>query len=81
MVRDGTVELVKVAGEENPAHILTKFVAADLLNKMLSKIGLKFPWWAKFCCTRIAQRSHFKHEEKTSETLLAQLDSVHEAEE
>ena len=42
LVRDGTIELVKVPGAENPADILTKYVAADLLNKMLGKIGMRF---------------------------------------
>ena len=41
-VRDGTVQLLKVAGVDNPADIFTKYVAADLLNKMLGKLNLIF---------------------------------------
>ena len=40
-MRDGTIALVKAAEAGNPADILTKYVAADLLNDMLSKIGMK----------------------------------------
>ena len=40
VVRSGRAELVKVLGSENPADILTKFVEAPLLKKMLSKMGM-----------------------------------------
>ena len=41
-VHEGHVDLLKVAGSENPADILTKYVSADLMNKMLLKLNLKF---------------------------------------
>ena len=41
-VRDRSVDLVKVLGAENPADILTKHVAADVLNKMLQNIGMVY---------------------------------------
>ena len=41
-IRDRSVDLVKVLGAENPADILTTYVAADLLNKMLQKIGMVY---------------------------------------
>ena len=41
-IRDRSVDLVKVLGAENPADVLTKYVAADLLNKMLQKIGMVY---------------------------------------
>ena len=41
-VRDGHIDLVKVLGAENPADILTKYVSADILNKMLEKLNLRF---------------------------------------
>ena len=41
-IRDRTVDLVKVLGAQNPADILTKYFAADLLNKMLQKIGMVY---------------------------------------
>ena len=41
-VRDGHIDLVKVLGAENPADILTKYVSADLLSKMLDKLNLRF---------------------------------------
>ena len=37
---DRCVDLVKILGTEYPADILTKDVAADLLNKMLQHIGM-----------------------------------------
>ena len=39
-VRDGSVQLLKVAGVDNPADIFTKYVASDLLVKMLAKLKL-----------------------------------------
>ena len=41
-VRDNSVELVEVLGADNPADIPTKYVAAELLTKMLTKINLQF---------------------------------------
>ena len=41
-IRDRNVDLVKVFGAEKPADILTKYVAADLVNKMLQKIGMVY---------------------------------------
>ena len=41
-VRDGHVDLFKVKGSENPADILTKYVSADLIYKMLLKMNLRF---------------------------------------
>ena len=41
-IRDRSVDLVQVLGTENPADILTKYVAADLLNKMLQNIGMVY---------------------------------------
>ena len=41
-IRDRSVDLVQVLGTEHPADILTKYVAADLLNKMLQHIGMVF---------------------------------------
>ena len=41
-VRESHVDLLKVAGSENPADILTKYVSADLMNKMLLKLNLNF---------------------------------------
>ena len=41
-IRDRSLDLVKVLGAENPADILTIYVAADLLNKMLQKIGMVY---------------------------------------
>ena len=41
-VREGHVDLLKMAGSENPADILTKYVSADLMDKMLLKLDLKF---------------------------------------
>ena len=40
--RDSFVDLVKVLGNEKPADILTKYVTADLLQKMLQKIGMVY---------------------------------------
>ena len=40
-VREGHVDLLKVAGNENPPDILTKYGSADLMNKMLLKLNLK----------------------------------------
>ena len=34
--------MVKVKGTENPADILTKYVSADMLEKMLKIINLRF---------------------------------------
>ena len=39
---DRSVDLIKILGTGNPADILTKCVAADLLNKMLQKIGMVY---------------------------------------
>ena len=41
-IHDRTVDLVKVLGAQKPANILTKYVAADLLNEMLQKIGMVY---------------------------------------
>ena len=41
-VREKKVDLVKVKGSENPADILTKYVTAEMLGRMLQKINLKF---------------------------------------
>ena len=41
-VREGHVDPLKVAGVTNPADILTKYVSADLMDKMLLKLILKF---------------------------------------
>ena len=41
-VREGHVDLVKVKGAENPADMLTKYVSADILEKMLKIINLRF---------------------------------------
>ena len=40
-VRDKVVDLVKVAGVDNPADILTKYVDRSILEKMLQKLGMK----------------------------------------
>ena len=40
VVRSGRVELLKVAGEENMADIMTKYVDRQLLDKMLAKMGM-----------------------------------------
>ena len=40
--RDRGVDLVKVPGIDNPADTLTTYVAADLLNKMLQKVGMVY---------------------------------------
>ena len=39
-VRDKIVDLVKVAGVDNPADILTKYVDRGILTKMLQKLGM-----------------------------------------
>ena len=39
-IRDRDVDLVKILGTDNPADVLTQYVAADLLNKMLGNIGM-----------------------------------------
>ena len=41
-VREGHVDLLKVAGSKNIAVILTKYVSADLMDKMLLKLNLEF---------------------------------------
>ena len=41
-VHEGHVDLLKVAGSESPADILTKYASADLMDKMLLKLNLKF---------------------------------------
>ena len=41
-VRDGHVELLKIKGADNPADILTKYVSAEILIKMLGKLNLIF---------------------------------------
>ena len=40
VVRSGRVELLKVAGEENMADIMTKYVDRQLLDKMLTQMGM-----------------------------------------
>ena len=39
-VRDKIVDLVKVAGVDNPADILTKYVERPLIQKMLATMGM-----------------------------------------
>ena len=39
-VRDGTVQLLKVLGADNPADIMTKYVDRAILEKMLGIMGL-----------------------------------------
>ena len=39
-IRDRCVDLVNIVGNENPADVLRKYVAADLLNKMREHIGM-----------------------------------------
>ena len=39
-VRDGTVQLLKVLGTDNPADIMTKYVDRTILKNMLGIIGL-----------------------------------------
>ena len=39
-VRDGTVQLLKVLGSENPADIMTKYTDRQTLEKMLRLVGL-----------------------------------------
>ena len=41
-VRDGHVDLLKVAGVDNPADILTKYTSSEILNKMLAKLNMTF---------------------------------------
>ena len=41
-VRNGKVELLKVAGTENPADIFTKYLDASIMNKALEKLNCKF---------------------------------------
>ena len=41
-IRDRSVDLVKVPGTEHPDDILKQYVAADLLNAMLQKIGMVY---------------------------------------
>ena len=41
-VRNGKVELLKVAGTENPADIFTKYLDASIMNKALEKDNCKF---------------------------------------
>ena len=36
----GHIKLIHVAGTDNPADILTKYVERPLIDKMLSKIGM-----------------------------------------
>jgi hypothetical protein len=38
LVRDGTLEVIKVAGTENPADLMTKHLAADLISAHLTKL-------------------------------------------
>ena len=40
-VRDNVVDLVKVAGVDNPADILTKYVDRGMITKMLRKLDMK----------------------------------------
>ena len=39
-VSDKIVDIVKVAGVDNPADILTKYVDRGILTKMLQKLGM-----------------------------------------
>ena len=39
-VRDGTVQLLKVLGADNPADIMTKYVDRAILDNMLGNVGL-----------------------------------------
>ena len=39
-IRDRSVDLVQAFGADNPADILTTYIAADLFNKMFQNIGL-----------------------------------------
>ena len=41
-VRDGHVDLAKVKGVGSPADILTKYVSAEILSRMLDILDLKF---------------------------------------
>ena len=41
-VRGGHVDLVKVKDVDNPADILTKYVSADILSRMLEILDLKY---------------------------------------
>jgi hypothetical protein len=38
LVRDGTLEVVKIAGTENPADLMTKHLAADFISAHLIKL-------------------------------------------
>jgi hypothetical protein len=38
LVRDGTIEVIKVAGTENPADLMTKHLAADLISAHLTRL-------------------------------------------
>ena len=40
-VRSKQLELVKILGTENPADVLTKYVARQLIEAALSKVGLR----------------------------------------
>ena len=42
LVKQGIVELRKVAGTNNPADLMTKYVAAETLQRMVDQLGL-FP--------------------------------------
>ena len=38
LVRDGTIEVIKVAGTENPADLMTKHLAADAISAHLIRL-------------------------------------------
>ena len=40
-VLKGTVKVVKIKGEENPADLLTKFLNNDVIDKRLKDMGLE----------------------------------------
>ena len=40
-VRSGAVDLVKVAGADNPADIMTKYVGREILEKMLGLLNME----------------------------------------
>ena len=41
-IRDQSVDLIKILGTEHHADVLTTYVAADLLGKMLHTIGMVY---------------------------------------
>ena len=56
VVRSGRVELLKIAGAENPADVLTKFVDRQLMLKMLDKMNMKKMEGRAKCAPAIAAR-------------------------